>query len=114
MSQPQEARPTHDPAPPAPAPALALKQKNTPAKERVDLLPPFRVLLHNDDVNEMGYVVETLVALTPLNPPHAARVMLEAHHRGVALVLVTHRERAELYVDQFRSKRLTASIERAE
>jgi ATP-dependent Clp protease adaptor protein ClpS len=33
---------------------------------------------------------------------------------GVALVLVTHKERAELYVEQFASKRLTVTIEPAE
>ena len=31
----------------------------------------------------------------------------EAHETGVALLLVTHKERAELYQDQFESKGLT-------
>ena len=33
---------------------------------------------------------------------------------GVALLLVTHKERAELYADQFQSKGLTVTIEPAE
>ena len=87
--------------------------KERPAPGRVDHLPQFRVILHNDAINDMMYVVETLCDITPLMPQRAAAVMLEAHRTGVALVLVTHRERAELYVDQFRSKKLLVTIEPA-
>ena len=80
----------------------------------VDRLPPFRVLLHNDPVNDFDHVIDTLVDLTPLSPQRAEVVTREAHLSGVALVLVTHRERAELYVDQFKSKRLTVTIEPSE
>jgi ATP-dependent Clp protease adaptor protein ClpS len=88
----------------------AAAQKSPP---RADLLPPYRVLLHNDDVSEMLEVVETIVELTPLNARRASTVMLEAHMAGVALVLVTHKERAELYVEQFASKGLIVTIEPA-
>ena len=71
----------------------------------------YRVLLHNDDVNEMGYVVETIMELTHMNYVDATTKMLEAHYGGVALLLITHKERAELYVDQFASKSLTVTIE---
>ncbi len=95
----------------APKAAIAVKEK--PAAPKMDELPPFRVLLHNDAVNDMVYVVETLVDLTPLNVRKATDVMFEAHRKGVALVLVTHKERAELYVEQFQAKRLKASMEPA-
>ena len=49
-----------------------------------------------------------------LPPPQALNVMLTAHSNGVALVLVTHKERAELYKDQFASKQLLATIEPAQ
>ena len=75
------------------------------------MLPPWKVLLHNDDVNDAIYVVETIVGLTPLNRQDAERRMKEADTSGVALLLVTHKERAELYKDQFESKGLTVSIE---
>jgi len=94
------------PAKPA-APAVA-PVATTP---RSDILPPFRVLLHNDDINDMIYVVEALLDLTPLDAHGATRVMVEAHSSGVALVLTTHRERAELYQEQFGSKGLTVTIE---
>jgi ATP-dependent Clp protease adaptor protein ClpS len=78
------------------------------------LLPPFRVLLHNDDKNSMDHVAESIVMLTPLQIQEAVERTLEAHHTGVSLLLVTHKERAELYVEQFRSRHLTVSIEPAD
>lgn len=91
--------------------AEAERPKNAPP--RMDKLPPFRVLLHNDEHNDMGFVVASLVELTPLPRAAAISVMLTAHRRGLALVLTTHRERAELYRDQLRSKGLRATIEPA-
>jgi len=73
--------------------------------------PPYKVILHNDDVNDMEYVVETICRLTPLNVEQAVEKMMEAHLKGMALLLVCHRERAELYQEQFRSCRLTVTIE---
>jgi ATP-dependent Clp protease adaptor protein ClpS len=49
--------------------------------------------------------------LTGLPQTQAVLCMLEAHETGVALLLVTHKERAELYKDQFASKGLTVTIE---
>ena len=78
------------------------------------MLPPWKVLLHNDDKNEIGFVVVTIVELTTLNEQDAKQRTEEAHKTGVALLLTTHKERAELYKDQFESKGLTVSIEPAE
>lgn len=71
-------------------------------------------MLHNDDVNAMDDVVQTIIQLTPVRMPKAVEITQEAHQSGVALVLLTHKERAELYQEQFRSKRLTVTIEPAE
>lgn len=98
---------------PTEPPKTVTAVKERPAPPKVDQLPPFRVLLHNDDVNELGYVVRTIMELTPLDKVRSTEVTLEAHSRGVALVLVTHKERAELYQQQFKSKMLTSTIEPA-
>ena len=87
------------------------RTRPTRPDRRVDKMPPWKVLLHNDDVNEMLYVVETISELTTLTLPDAYQHMLEAHLQGVSLLLMTHRERAELYREQFHSKRLTITIE---
>jgi ATP-dependent Clp protease adapter protein ClpS len=78
------------------------------------LLPPWKVLLHNDDKNAFEFVIHTIVELTPLQETAAVQCTLEAHKTGVALLLTTHKERAELYRDQFQSKSLTVTIEPAE
>jgi ATP-dependent Clp protease adaptor protein ClpS len=74
-------------------------------------LPPYRVILHNDDVNTFEHVIRTILELTPLKEPEAVARTLEAHERGATLLLVTHKERAELYVEQFASKKLTVTCE---
>jgi len=88
--------------------------KPAPKKDPPGLLPPWKVLLHNDDKNDMPFVIGTVVELTPLNKQEAELRTKEAHRTGVALLLTTHKERAELYQDQFQSKGLTVSIEPAE
>jgi ATP-dependent Clp protease adaptor protein ClpS len=90
--------------------ARKVKPKNKPPQP----LPPWKVLLHNDDVNSRDYVVETIVMLTPLKEQDALLRMDEADKTGVALLLTTHKERAELYKDQFQTKGLTVTIEPAE
>ncbi len=82
-----------------------------PVRPLPDVLPQWRVLLHDDNKNDMDYVVETVVKIARLNRPTATRCMMEAHKKGVGQVIVTHRERAEFLADQFQSCRLTVSIE---
>ena len=78
-----------------------------------ETLPPYRVVLHNDDVNEMGHVVRALLQSVPeLDPERATAIMLEAHLNGRAEVIACPRERAELYRDRLESFGLTATIER--
>jgi ATP-dependent Clp protease adapter protein ClpS len=76
-------------------------------------LPLYKVILHNDHVNEFQYVVRTVMELTRLSRLEAQQRTLEAHCTGLALLLVTHKERAELYVEQFASKGITVTTEAA-
>ena len=82
-----------------------------PTKPKPRLLPQWKVLLHNDDVNDMRYVVDSICALTSLVEQQAIVCMVEAHQSGVALLLTTHQEHAELLEEQFASKQLTVTIE---
>jgi ATP-dependent Clp protease adaptor protein ClpS len=94
------------------------KKKGKKSKPKPDQykenMPPWKVLLHNDDKNDIAYVVRTIVELTKLKTEEAVTCTNEAHKTGVGLILVTNKERAELYVDQFESKSLTVTIEAAE
>jgi ATP-dependent Clp protease adaptor protein ClpS len=92
-------------------PKSKTKSKPAPKKNPPGMLPPWKVLLHNDDKNEVNFVVDTIVELTPLNKQDAEVRTVEAHKSGLSLLLTTHKERAELYQEQFTSKGLTVTIE---
>lgn len=78
-----------------------------------NLLPLYRVLLHNDDVNTMEHVVSVLMRVFRFERPECERIMWEAHRSGVALCTVEPLEQAELHRDQLLSFSLTATIEPA-
>jgi ATP-dependent Clp protease adapter protein ClpS len=97
--------------------AVAVPKQQTKAQPKnkpPQPLPPWKVLLHNDDKNDMFFVIRSIIELTPLKEQDAKLRTIEAHESGVALLLTTHKERAELYQDQFVSKGLTVTIEPAE
>lgn len=79
----------------------------------------WKVLLHDDDTTTMDFVVWLLQKIFHKEPEEAVRLMLEVHQSGLALIVVTNFERAELYVEQVRSLArprgfpLTATLEKA-
>ncbi len=74
--------------------------------------PRYKVLLHNDPVNSMDYVVITLRQVLPqLSEQDAISVMLETHNTGVGLVITCDLEPAEFYCESLKSKGLTSTIE---
>ena len=74
--------------------------------------PRYKVLLHNDPLNTMEYVVKTLRQVVPqLSEQDAIAIMLEAHNTGVGLVIVCDLEPAEFYSETLKSKGLTSTIE---
>ncbi len=76
------------------------------------LLPNYLVLLHNDDENSMDYVVHVLLRVVPrLTVEEATLIMLEAHTKGKAVVVVCPKETAEFYRAGLESYGLTSTIE---
>lgn len=76
------------------------------------LLPPYRVILHNDDHNSMDHVVRSLVRCVPsLTIEEAVGIMVTAHENGQATVIECPKEAAEHYRDGLESCGLTATIE---
>jgi ATP-dependent Clp protease adapter protein ClpS len=84
-----------------------------PVPAPIQALPPWRVLLHNDEVNEIGFVIESLCRFARLSVPAATRCTMEAHKKGLSMVIATHREHAELIAEQLSSLRLKVTIEPA-
>jgi ATP-dependent Clp protease adaptor protein ClpS len=82
-------------------------------RERVThsrFLSGWSVLLWNDDVHDMEYVVRALIQTIPMDPEHAVEVMFEAHHNGKAVAWSGAKEVAELYRDGLESYGLTATV----
>ena len=92
--------------PPAFGPARPPRQGHLPFTR-------YKVLLHNADDKELMFVVRVVQELTRFGTAEAEFRMWEAHYRGRSLVIVTHLERAELFVEQFADRGLCASIEPA-
>ena len=84
-----------------------------PAAPRMDRLPPFMVVLHNDDRNEMAFVVQSVSQIARMPIQDAYERMIEAHNQGQSVVLHTHREHAEFVCEALQSKGLVATVERS-
>ncbi|HLH60249.1 MAG TPA: ATP-dependent Clp protease adaptor ClpS [Ktedonobacteraceae bacterium] len=81
-------------------------------RRRAKILPPYKVVLFNDDYNEMNYVVAVLLhTISNLSQREAERIMLTAHFTGSAVVVVCPKETAEYYQERLLSYGLTATIE---
>ncbi len=81
-------------------------------EQHTTLLPRYKVLLHNDDVNSMDHVVNALMRVFKFERAACERIMLEAHRNGVALCAVEPLEQAELHRDQLISFSLVSTIEK--
>ena len=81
-------------------------------RQRARLLPPYKVILFNDDYNDMDYVVAALLhTINNLSQQEAERIMLTAHLTGSAVVVVCPKEIAEYYQERLLGYGLTATIE---
>lgn len=94
----------------SPAPVAPATLPREAIDEKVRLAPRYRVLIHNDDVTPMDFVVDVLAAIFRKPFEDAVRIMSEAHHAGVALVDVLPLEEAEFRMEQARSKARTAKF----
>ena len=82
-------------------------------EQKQKLFDPYKVLLHNDDKNEMNYVVAAIQRAVPqVSAQSATEIMNEAHQTGVALVIACPLEHAEMYQDRLQSLGLVATIEK--
>ncbi|KAH9620272.1 hypothetical protein KSS87_021990 [Heliosperma pusillum] len=96
-------------------------EKTTPGREsEFDLrksrkmAPPYRVMLHNDNFNKREYVVQVLMKVIPgMTVDNAVNIMQEAHHNGLAVVIICAQADAEEHCTQLRGNGLLSSIEPA-
>ena len=62
--------------------------------------PMFRIIIHNDDVTPMDFVVHVLRNIFVLLLPDAVNVMYTAHYRGEAVVQILPRSKAEKRINK--------------
>jgi ATP-dependent Clp protease adaptor protein ClpS len=80
--------------------------------EQVETELPWQVVVWDDPVNLMSYVVMVLRRVFGFERARAERLMLQVHHEGSAVVATEPREQAELHVAQLHGYGLLATMER--
>jgi ATP-dependent Clp protease adaptor protein ClpS len=65
-----------------------------------ELEPLYRVIIHNDDVTPMDFVVHALTSFFYLGTDRAAEIMLKAHITGAAYVQTLPKSEAERRVNE--------------
>ena len=66
-------------------------------------VPPYNVILENDDHHSMEFVIEVLCKALGYSPERSFQFMLQAHTSGRAVVWTGPKEVAELKADQIRT-----------
>jgi ATP-dependent Clp protease adaptor protein ClpS len=67
---------------------------------RTSLEPPYRVIIHNDDVTPMDFVLRILRTVFLLDAVRALQVMYTAHYHGTAYVQTLPKSEAVRRVGQ--------------
>jgi ATP-dependent Clp protease adaptor protein ClpS len=63
--------------------------------QQAELEPLYRVIIHNDDVTPMDFVVYVLERIFFVSGPDAVEIMYTAHYRGAAYVQTLPRTEAQ-------------------
>jgi ATP-dependent Clp protease adaptor protein ClpS len=80
---------------------VAAPQKVEPSKKRKpSKLPPFNVILLNDDDHTYEYVIEMLKVLFAFPEERGFQLAKEVDREGRVILMTTHKELAELKRDQ--------------
>ena len=82
-------------------PATPLVEPKTDSRPK--LLPPYHVLIENDDHHSQQFVVAVLRKVFGYDDTKAAELMMTAHTAGEAVVWTGPKEVAELKLDQLRT-----------
>ena len=81
-------------------------------KDEIALDPPWRVVVLNDPVNLMNYVVMVFRKVLGFNETRAVKHMREVHEKGRSVVWVGNREQAENFTYQLQHWRLQTVLEK--
>jgi ATP-dependent Clp protease adaptor protein ClpS len=71
----------------------------------------WNVIVWNDPVNLMSYVVFVFMRVLAFTKEKATQHMLQVHHQGKSVVATETREKAELYHQQIQAHGLSVTLE---
>ena len=77
------------------------------------LSKPWNVIVWNDPITLMSYVVLVFQRLFGYSRERATRLMMEVHQEGRSVVATVDREKAEYYVSRLHGYGIQASVEEA-
>jgi len=69
-------------------------------EEETELEPLYKVIIHNDDVTPMDFVVNILKTIFYLSNPRAEEIMFAAHFSGMAYVQTLAKSEAEKRINK--------------
>lgn len=79
------------------------------------LLPPYKVVVHDNDYNTVEEVTRVLLKAVPgMTRDRAVALTLEIHHTGAAVPYVGPKEHAEAVASVIRTIGIKVSVERDE
>jgi ATP-dependent Clp protease adaptor protein ClpS len=93
------------------AEAMPETEELTEEKVKDAFAKNWNVIVWNDPVNLMSYVVFVFMKVLAFPKEKATKHMLEVHHQGKSCVATETKEKAELYHQQLQSFGLTVTIE---
>jgi ATP-dependent Clp protease adaptor protein ClpS len=102
--------PKAEPAPAAGGPATAVKPQAKPKPKPPKQLPPYHVVLLDDDDHTYEYVIEMLRAIFGYAIEKGFKLAEEVDSQGRVIVFTTHKELAELKRDQIMAYGIDARI----
>jgi ATP-dependent Clp protease adaptor protein ClpS len=79
---------------------MTAPRSKTAVATRTRKMPPYNVIILNDEEHTFDYVIELLMKLFRHSQPTAEGLTWRIHTTGKAVVYTTHRELAELKRDQ--------------
>lgn len=84
-------------------PRLTTATPETGSEQKSKILPPYNVILENDDFHTQDFVIDVLRKVLHCPVEAAFELMMTAHEEGEAVIWTGPKEVAELKADQVKS-----------
>ena len=94
--------------------AMADPKTLTRTREATELDVPWNVIVHDDPVNLVKYVIYVLMKIFGYNEKKSTVMTMQVHRQGRSVVWSGEREKAEFYVQQLQAHQLKSSMEKAQ